>query len=136
MLCHVLWSAVLGGFMLAGSAVAHAERGASGGPRPTKSGEPGRDNTIAGTVWMGRENLHGYNTLTFHLHVDGKATMIDSKGTTTGIWVQDGPHVTIRFRDCVYRGQLDDTRLAGTALFIAGAQAGKAWDFQVSRYRA
>jgi hypothetical protein len=98
------------------------------------SREPEAPASVAGTVWVGSEDLEGFGELTFQLQKDGTAVMIDSKSTVKGTWTQDGAQVVIRFANCAYTGRFNGGTLAGQGRFFADGQGrGEPWNFRVAR---
>jgi hypothetical protein len=110
---------------LKGTQLVAPPQGAPGAPTPA---------SLADTTWTGSEALDGFGKLTFQLHADGTAVMIDAKSTVKGRWAQQGQRVVIQFQNCVYAGQLNGQRLSGSAQFVEnGRPHGRAWAFAVVR---
>src|SRR5580765_857055 len=90
--------------------------------------------SVAGTVWFGSEDLPGFGKLEFELHRDGKAVMHDVqkdvKDTVYGTWAQSGASVIITFSNCEYKGSVADKRIKGTARYTSGPNRAT-WNFNV-----
>lgn len=95
-----------------------------------RAAQPAQNDSAKGT-WVGTENLAGFGALTFVLGENGEMTMVDAKSTDRGTWTQTGRTVTIRFRNCVYSGEIDGMVLQGTAQYTEGAQ--QTWSFRVQK---
>jgi hypothetical protein len=83
---------------------------------------------LAGTSWTGKENLQGYDRLTFQLNANGQAIMSDKDGNTRGTWSQVGNNITLRFGSVTYSGDLQGARLHGTA-----TNGKDRWNWSVSK---
>lgn len=89
---------------------------------------------VAGTVWMGGENLNGkLGPLGFVFAQGGTVLMCDRSSNpkelrtyVRGTWTQNGGEIEIRFGNCVYRGRMEGGVLAGTA-----QSATQTWAFAV-----
>jgi hypothetical protein len=111
-------------------ALAHAQEFGGGFAPPPR---------VAGSIWAGRENLQGFGFLAFGFNPNGQAAMADAETQknnghgriATGTWSQNGTAVTIRFKDCVYSGQIKGDVLSGTAQFVTGRNQGLSWSFSV-----
>jgi len=87
-------------------------------------------------TWKGSETLQGFGKLTFQLHADGTAVMIDAKNTVKGNWNQKGQRVAIVFSNCAYAGELKGRTLRGTARFMENNESTREpWRFQVVRQK-
>jgi hypothetical protein len=85
----------------------------------------------ANSTWAGTENLAGFGGLTFVFRENGRATMTDASTTGNGSWSQTGRSVTIRFKNCVYSGEINGAVLQGTAQYTEGAP--QTWSFRVEK---
>jgi len=87
---------------------------------------------FAGSTYEGRETLNGFGALAFRFGLGGEAEMIDAQSTAKGRYLVDVNAVTITFRNCVYRGQIEaDGRLVGWGRYTDGSQ-GAPWTFVLS----
>ncbi len=87
---------------------------------------------LAGTGWMGRENLQGYGDLRFRFLNNNQVIMVDEQATTTGAYGQNGNQVTLRFYDgqTVYSGTIQGNRMSGSAR----GPNGQTWSWAVTLY--
>jgi len=77
---------------------------------------------LAGTTWVGSENLQGYGRLSFQFSPGGRVTMIDTRETTAGSWTQAGQSVTLQFYsgNVLYTGTTSGNTMSGTARNVKG----------------
>lgn len=86
------------------------------------------------STWTGAEQLPGFGPLTFEFKEKNVAIMRDARGVVNGTWSKQGSSVTVRFRDCEYRGTVQGKSMTGTAhpnaMILNG---GRPWAFNVRR---
>jgi hypothetical protein len=111
--------------LFVGASLAFAQTGPA--TQPPVQGPTG----LAGTEWVGQENLQQFGKLAFRFQDGQKVLMIDAHGQAQGSYTQNGPSVRIQFGDCVYEGTIQNKVLAGTARFTSGQSAGVTWNFAV-----
>ena len=95
--------------------------------------KPAQAAALANSILTGKEEINNGGRLGFALQPNGGATMVDAHGTVKGSWTQNGNQVTIRFKNCVYRGTLTGDILSGRATVTEGPQNGASWTFRVVR---
>jgi hypothetical protein len=86
------------------------------------------------TRWSGEETLPGYGKLSFAMYPNGRAVMVDARGTMDGIWRQQGNTFTLAFSNgsVVYTGTLNGNVLSGTATSPSPRQeAMRTWNWTV-----
>lgn len=78
---------------------------------------PQAGHNLTATTWVGSETLGDYGRLEFRFHANGKVSMIDTDGTTHGIYSIQNNVVTLRFFDgaVVYSGTINGSSMNGTA---------------------
>lgn len=88
---------------------------------------------VGGMTYSGSESLTNFGPLTFEFGKDGKVLMSDAgtpqRGKVAGTYTVNGTQVTLRFKDCIYVGQISGQQLSGTARFTEGPNM-QSWTFQ------
>ncbi|MBM3994442.1 MAG: hypothetical protein FJ303_09865 [Planctomycetes bacterium] len=94
---------------------------------------PAQTVNLPNTQWVGSENLPGFGKLVFVFHAGGKATMIDAKATSQGVWKIENNKVVIGFNGgkTIYVGELFGNTLKG----VAGSGP-NTWEWQASLVNA
>jgi hypothetical protein len=96
-------------------------------PAPGPQVNPAVAPALAGTTWVGKETQ---GDLRFEFKPDGTVIMVDgvTPQPVRGHWTLQGNEVTIRFANCVYRGQVNGDRMTGRGVLDQDT-----WGFEVTR---
>lgn len=93
--------------------------------------------SVVNTAWAGTENaIKPGGQLAFVFQAGGKALMLDEntrpnepKTVIHGTFIQIGNQVEIRFKNCIYSGQIHDDLFSGTGRSTEGNPV--TWNFQL-----